>query len=126
MERLLQRGARCLAVAAMAGALAACGGGDSRQTTLRVFAAASLAQSFEQLAEEFEADHAGVEVELSLGGSSDLVAQIREGAPADVFAAADTATMDKLVDADLAGQEPREFASNTLEIVTPPENPAGV
>lgn len=93
---------------------------------LRVFAAASLAQSFEQLAEEFEADHSGVEVELSLGGSSDLVAQIREGAPADVFAAADTVTMDTLVEAGLEGQQPREFATNTLEIVTPPENPAAV
>lgn len=112
---------------ALSGALAACArGDDGAETTLRVFAAASLAGSFEQLAEDFETERSDVQVELVLGGSSDLVAQIQEGAPADVFASADTATMDKLVEADLDGQQPRDFASNTLEIITPPENPAGI
>jgi molybdate transport system substrate-binding protein len=67
-----------------------------------------------------------VKVEFSFGGSSDLVTQIQEGAPADVFASADTATMDKLVGDDLAGADPQDFATNTLEIVVPPGNPAGV
>jgi molybdate transport system substrate-binding protein len=120
------RAASALAVVVLA-ALAGCGQGASDDTTtLRVFAASSLSTSFERLAEDFEADHDGVTVELSSGGSSDLVAQIQEGAPADVFAAADTANMDKLVDAGLAGQDPQAFATNTLEIVTPPGNPAGV
>ena len=108
-------------------ALGACSQGDDEEgTTLRVFAAASLTSTFEQLAEDFEGEEDGVDVELNFGGSSDLVAQIQEGAPADVFASADTANMEKLVDADLDGQEPQDFASNTLEIVTPPENPAGI
>ena len=125
MGLLLRRPACCVLVV-LSGALVACGGDERRDTTLRVFAAASLAGSFESLAADFEAEHPDVQVELSSGGSSDLVAQIQEGAPADVFASADTATMARLVEADLAGQEPRELASNTLEIVTPPENPAGV
>ena len=65
------------------------GPGDSGEPdTLSVYAAASLTRTFEQVAEAFEAEHEGVEVELGFGGSSDLVAQIQEGAPADVFASA--------------------------------------
>jgi len=117
--------ARILVVAVLASS-AACSPADEDAATLQVFAAASLTSTFEQLAEDFEADHDDVEVELNFGGSSDLVAQIQEGAPADVFASADTANMDKLVQAGLDGQDPRAFASNTLEIITPPDNPAGI
>lgn len=112
-------------VLALALPLAACGG-DEEETTLTVYAAASLTGAFEQIADEFEAQHEGVQVELGFGGSSDLVTQIQEGAPADVFASADTANMDKLVADDLTGAEPETFATNTLEIAVPPGNPAGV
>lgn len=94
--------------------------------TLTVYAAASLAEAFEDIGAAFEADHDDVEVELNFGGSSDLVTQIVEGAPADVFASADDANMDKLLDAGLHGRQPQDFAANTLEIVTPPDNPAGI
>ena len=50
------------------------------------------------MAEEFEKSHEGVEVRLSFGGSSDLAAQIDEGAPADVFAAADERRMALVAD----------------------------
>ena len=98
-------------------------GGD---TTLTVYAAASLTKTFEQIGTEFEKEHDGVTVEFSFGGSSDLVAQLQEGAPADVFASADTANMDKLTAEDLQSDDPQNFASNTLEIATPPDNPAGI
>ena len=65
-------------------------------------------------------------MEFSFGGSSDLVAQIQEGAPADVFASADTANMDKLTGEDLQAADPQNFATNTLEIAVPPDNPAGI
>ena len=110
---------------ALALPLTACGG-DEEETTLTVYAAASLTSGFEQIGEEFEADHDGVRVEFSFAGSSDLVTQIQEGAPADVFASADTANMDKLVVDDLTGAEPVPFVSNTLEIAVPPGNPAGI
>jgi molybdate transport system substrate-binding protein len=110
--------------------LAGCGSDDdsggSSGTTLTVYAAASLTATFEEIADEFEAEHDGVDVKLNFGGSSDLVAQIQNGAPADVFASADTANMDKLVDAGLEGADPQDFATNVLEIATPPDNPAGV
>jgi len=100
-------------------------GGDGG-ATLTVFAAASLTSSFEQLGESFEKSHEGVQVDFNFAGSSDLVAQVQSGAPADVFASADEANMDKLTADDLQGSDPELFATNTLEIVTPPDNPADV
>src|SRR5215213_8017591 len=130
----MRRRLSLLAAAALlvAGATAACGdddsGGASRDdgTTVTVYAAASLTTTFERIGEEFERQHEGVHVEFSFGGSSDLVAQIQEGAPADVFASADTANMDKVTADDLQAGDPQNFASNTLEIAVPPGNPGGV
>ena len=81
---------------------------------------------FEQLGESFESRHEGVQVEFNFAGSSDLVAQIQSGAPADVFASADEANMEKLTAEELQGSDPELFATNTLEIAVPPDNPAGV
>jgi molybdate transport system substrate-binding protein len=91
---------------------------------LTVYAAASLTTTFELIGEEFEAEHRGVHVELAFGGSSDLVAQIQEGAPADVFASADAATMARL--GDLRGREPQDFATNALQIAVAPGNPLAI
>lgn len=105
---------------------AACGsddGDDDADTTLTVFAAASLTDTFTELGKQFEAEHDGVTVTFSFAGSSDLVEQIQSGAPADVFASADTANMDKLTEDAV---DPQNFASNTLEIAVPPGNPAGI
>jgi len=99
-------------------------GGDKQ--TLVVYAAASLTDTFQAIAHQFEQDHAGVTVKLSFAGSSDLVAQLQEGAPADVFASADQPNMTKLTDAGLAADDPVPFATNVLTIVTPSDNPAGI
>ena len=64
--------------------------------------------------------------QLNFAGSADLVTQITEGAPADVFASADEKNMAKLTDADLVEGEPVDFATNVLEIAVPPANPAGI
>ena len=104
--------------------LAGCGGSDgSRKQTLTVLAAASLTTSFTQIGRQFEAAHPGVRVRFSFGGSSDLASQIRAGAPADVFASADTKTMGTL---GSTARDRQDFASNTLEIAVPPGNPAHV
>ncbi len=112
---------------------AGCGSDDSgdsssgeKTKTLTVSAAASLTDTFTELGKQFEADNEGVKVKFSFGGSSDLVAQIQQGAPADVFASADTANMDKATADDLIEGEPVNFASNTLGIAVPPDNPAKV
>ena len=94
--------------------------------TLTVFAAASLKDTFTELASEFEASHPGVTVSLNFAGSADLVSQVTEGAPADVVAFADEKNMAKLTDAKLIAGTPELFASNTLEIAVPRGNPAGI
>ncbi len=91
-----------------------------------MFAAASLKKTFTEIGETFERQNPGTTVAFSFAGSSDLVAQIIAGAPADVFAAADITTMTKATDAGLVAGSPVDFAANTLTIVTPPGNPAGV
>lgn len=93
---------------------------------ITVFAAASLKATFTELADAFEAAHPGTTVALNFAGSSDLVTQIVEGAPADVFASADATNMAKLTDADLVDGMPVNFATNTLTIAVPPGNPAGI
>src|SRR5699024_1807356 len=91
---------------------------------LVVFAAASLLDVFEELAEEFEAEHPGVEVTFNFAGSSELAVQINSGAPADVLATANTHTMAQVVEeggldkewADDHGADGVVFAVNTLQI----------
>ncbi|MDE3724980.1 molybdate ABC transporter substrate-binding protein [Nocardiopsis sp. N85] len=134
------------ALTAAALALTACGSEDTGPDTdagvaegdltgrLTVFAAASLTDVFEELAEEFEARDPGAEVVFNFAGSGELATQINSGAPADVFAAADTSTMDQVVEGEgLAGEWVAEhgeggaiFATNTMEIAVPPGNPAGI
>ncbi|WP_234991230.1 molybdate ABC transporter substrate-binding protein [Okibacterium fritillariae] len=111
------------------GSAPATGGSDgSRAITgeITVFAAASLKGTFTELAADFEAAHPGTTVTLNFAGSSDLVTQIVEGAPADVFASADTKNMAKLADSDLLDGSSTDFATNTLEIAVPPSNPAKI
>lgn len=107
--------------------LAACfgGDGDDGRRTLDVLAAASLTEPFTQIAEQLEADDPDLDVRLSFAGSADLVAQVEAGAPADVLATADEATMAKVA-ADALDGEPQVFATNRLTIVVPPGNPGRV
>ena len=118
---LLSAGAGCATTAGPAG-----GGSSAAPQTLTVFAAASLKGTFTTLGQQFETAHAGTEVTFSFGGSSDLVIQLQQGAPGDVFAAADTENMDKATADSLVKGEPVSFASNTLEIAVPPDNPAEI
>ncbi len=63
---------------------------------------------------------------FNFAASSDLVTQINEGAPADVFASADEANMTKLTDAGDNAGEPEVFATNSLQIIVEPGNPKGI
>jgi molybdate transport system substrate-binding protein len=88
--------------------------------TVIVFAASSLTETFTALGDAFT--DAGV-VELSVGGSADLLTQLTHGAEADVFASADIATMDKAVRAGLLDGPTHSFATNVLTIAVAPGNP---
>lgn len=119
-----------LAVLAMVlASLSACGSGAdgaAEKTTITVFAAASLKGTFTEIGKQFEAERHDVTVRFNFAGSSDLVAQLQQGASADVFASADDATMKKATDDGLVEGPPVDFAKNSLEIATPPDNPAKV
>lgn len=94
---------------------------------LTVYAAASLKTAFDELAVRFEQQHPRVDVRSTVtDGSSTLATQIIEGAPADVFASADEASMARVTDAELTAGAPELFASNTLVVATPTGNPGEV
>jgi molybdate transport system substrate-binding protein len=120
------------AVLALVVMLAACGSagvdGDGRATgavsgELIVFAAASLTDAFDELAQAFVAAHPAVEVVVNHAGSQTLAGQIAEGAPADVFASANVVQMDALADGGLLDREPALFTATALAIAVEPGNP---
>ncbi|NPC95794.1 molybdate ABC transporter substrate-binding protein [Nocardioides sp. zg-DK7169] len=124
MPARARRIAGLVAALALLAGVPGCGADDSR--TLTVYAAASLQAPLDELVRDFEAGHDDVHVTVSYAGSSDLVAQISQGARADVLATADTVTMDRLVAEDLTDGVPAVLATNTLSLAVPPGNPAGV
>lgn len=99
--------------------------GDALSGTVTVFAAASLTESFDEIAAAFEAEYPDVTVVLNYGGSSGLATQIVEGAPVDVFAAASGSTMTTVTDEGLI-DDTTPFVTNTLEIAVPAGNPGPI
>lgn len=112
--------ALALALGAATAGPAGCGGSDERVTVL---AASSLTDAFAAVEAAYEAEHPGVDVVVSYGGSSSLAAQIGQGVPADVFAAADIATMDRALSAVEGADRPMTFARNRLAIAVAEGNP---
>ena len=109
--------------------VAACGGSDEGAESdgvLLVSAAASLTDVFGEIASAFEAANPGIDVVLNLGASSALREQILEGAPADVFASANTSNMDQVAEAGEVADKGEIFVTNSLQIAVPAGNPAGV
>ncbi len=98
-----------------------------QQTTeLLVFAAASLTDAYEEIGTTFEEANPGVDVRFNFGGSSTLVAQLAEGAPADVFASANHAQMQVATDAGRISDLAQTFARNRLVLIVPAENSASI
>ena len=134
-----------------AASLAACGGGSSDSSTaaasnagassaatseasdasgavsgeITVFAAASLQDSFEEIAKDFQAENPDASVTFDFQGSQDLVSALAEGSTADVLATANNSTMKDAADKGLVGEQ-TEFATNALTLIVPKGNPAGV
>ena len=119
-------GALVLATAALIGACGS-GGSDPATTELRVLAAASLTEVFNELATTFEKEHPDVDVELSFGASSALAQQVIEGAAAGVLVSADEETMGRVLDSDVeVVGEPVVVARNRLAVVVERGNPKQV
>lgn len=106
---------------------AACTRAPQGTHEVHVFAAASLRVPFERLAQAYAELHQGGRVRLELGGSPTLVTRIESGAPCDVLATADLATMARAASAGaLAPGRAKEFARNRLAIAVPRGNPRNV
>ncbi|HEX5589030.1 MAG TPA: molybdate ABC transporter substrate-binding protein [Candidatus Limnocylindrales bacterium] len=124
-------GARVLAAATLLAVAvgAGCGPSGSSAPTpvaeLTVLAAASLREPLDALAAALLAE-ANVALAIATGSSTALRVQIEQGAPADVFLAADATNPDRLVGAGLTSGVPTVFARNHLAIVVPAGNPAGI
>jgi molybdate transport system substrate-binding protein len=126
--------AAAVCLAALAGSFACAssasegdgGSGENGGRTLTVLAASSLTDAFGELAGRFEEQNPSVEVRQSFESSSTLLAQIQQGAPADVFASASEEEMDTAVEEGLAAGEPEVFAKNREVVMVPKDNPAGI
>lgn len=94
--------------------------------SITVLAAASLTELFGDARSAFTAAHPCTSITFGFAGSQQLVAQLEQGAPADVLATADTTTMQSAVAAGVVAGTLRAFARNTLQIVVVPGNPRGI
>jgi molybdate transport system substrate-binding protein len=92
---------------------------------LVVFAASSLIDAFPKIATTYQQQYPGWKVEFEFLGSDQLAAQIEQGDPADVYAAASTKYPEQLQSQNLLGKT-TNFATNTLVLATPADNPAGI
>jgi molybdate transport system substrate-binding protein len=101
--------------AIVAAALLAPAGAVAR-TQLTVYAASSLTDAFPRIDRSER---------YSFGGSNQLAAQIQQGAPADVFASANTA-LPKQLHAKGLCSKPVVFTRNALVVVVPRSNPADI
>lgn len=90
---------------------------QSNTQVVTVFAASSLQGAFHQLGSEFTNSHPKYELTFSFDSSTQLSQQIIDGAPADVFASADTNNMDLLVRNDEVAGTPEVFTTNHLQIL---------
>lgn len=93
---------------------------------MTVYAAASLSEAFEDLATEYEAANPDIDVEFNFAGSARLAAQISAGARADVFASANSATMNRVAAEGRTATPPVLFVRNRLALVVPIDNPGNV
>lgn len=119
---------RLVAAVLLAWLLAACtaDAGQEARPTLRVLAAASLAEVVATLGERFEADHPGLRIQYSFNGSAELVAGVRGGSPGDVLVTADASTMEGVVRAGASVTRPVVVARNRLALAVPGGNPGRV
>ena len=114
---MTRRHASVIAIVTVASALASGAGARTQQANpLTVYAAASLTEVFKGL------DPAQ---RYSFASSNTLETQIRNGAPADIFASAAPLNTQRLFRDGLLAK-PVTFTSNRLVLVVPKSNPAGI
>ena len=93
---------------------------------LTVSAATSLTQAFQEIGTQFESQNPEIKVKFNFGASGALMQQIANGAPVDVFASADTDTMDKAVDKGVVATDVKIFTTNKLVLIFPIQSKASL
>lgn len=132
LRRVRRSGARAVLAICVLAALTACRfdspatTGSRPSGTISVFAASSLSEALRAAGGTFARDHPGVTVTFNFQSSSALATQIEQAAPADVFASADSANMDRLVQHGLIASAPMDIALNVPVIVVPAANRAQI
>lgn len=112
-------GAAACAIAWTATLLAfGCADANADRGPTRIYASASLARAFEDLAAAYESQRPGARIELHTAGTPRLVVQLREGAPGALLAAADHASVEQVFEAGRAVGTPQVLATNRLAVVS--------
>ncbi|HEU5347921.1 MAG TPA: molybdate ABC transporter substrate-binding protein, partial [Ktedonobacterales bacterium] len=128
----VRKGLPLVCALALLCALAGCGISPSRSASgqpikLTVFAAASLKGAFTDIGAAYRKAHPDVSITFNFAGSDTLAQQIIQGAPADLFASANTQQMDVVVkSSDIVGSGVSTFAHNRLVLIYPAANPAHI
>ena len=115
----------CVSVAALVLTSQAARGADGAQTAPRVAAAANLTGALTEIADRFAHD-TGMRVELVFGSSGTLTRQIRDGAPFEVFLAADEAFPNQLAGAGLTRDAGVVYSIGRLALFSPTGSPLTV
>ena len=93
---------------------------------LMIYGAASLAGVLDAATSAYEIANPGSKLTVSTDSSAALEMQIEQGAPADVFLAADTTNPQKLVEGGFAAGDAVDFARNELTVIVPKDNPGKI
>lgn len=116
---------------------AATASSQAQSVELTVFAAASLTETFEEIAELYKTEAPNISLQFTFDSSGTLKTQIEEGAACDVFISAAQKQMDQLdiqADAsvntdglDFIDHSTRfNFLENQVVLVVPQNNPASI
>ena len=85
---------------------------------INVFAAANVTYAFDELKAEFAKSNPDTKVTVTLGASGALSTQVKNGAPADVFMAANMKFVQDLYDTKFAVTKPAIYAQGALALFT--------
>src|SRR5216683_4772164 len=91
-----------------------------------VFAASSLTDVFQDMANMFQQANPNAKLTFNFGASTQLATQLGQGASADIFASADTTQMDNAKKAGAVTGQDQVLARNRLVLITPKDNPAKI
>ena len=100
-------------------------GGDGAKTSLVIYAASSLTETFRSIENAFEEANPEMDVSMTFAGSQVLRFQIEQGAQVDIFASANQDHTEALISGGhMSGSQ--FFASNELVVIVPTANPADI